>query len=199
MTQTPPDPAAAALPLFPLHTVLLPGGPLQLQIFEPRYVDMVGACMRAGSCFGVVLILSGAEVGAVSELAAVGTAARIVDFQTLPNGLLGLTCRGERVFRLQSRRAQPDGLLVGEVSWQPPYAVVPVDPQYAPLVALLREVQPRLPAAYAQIPQHFDDTEWVGFRLLELLPLTAAQRQHSLEAHDPLQRLQWLARRLSTS
>ena len=194
MTQTAaPDPQAAELPLFPLHAVLLPGGPLQLQIFEPRYVDMVGRCMRTGSPFGVVRIIEGSEAGTVSDTASTGTSARIIDFHTLSNGLLGLLCLGERVFRLQSRRSQADGLVVGQVSWLAPHATLPVAPQFADLVTTLREVLPRLPPTYAHIPRNFADAEWVSYRLLELLPLTAEQRQHSLETHDPLQRLEWLA------
>jgi uncharacterized protein len=191
-TQALPEPGAE-LALFPLRTVLLPGGPLQLQVFEPRYLDMVGRCMRTGSAFGVVLILAGSEAGAVSDMAATGTSARVVDFQTLANGLLGLLCQGERVFRLESRQVQADGLVVGQVTWRPPSASEPVPPQYANLVAVLREALPDLPQAYARVPRNFDDAEWVSFRLLELLPLTLEQRQHSLESHDPQQRLAWLA------
>jgi Lon protease-like protein len=192
-TAAPPDSEAAELPLFPLHTVLLPGGPLQLQVFEPRYLDMVGRCMRTESPFGVVRILEGSEAGAVGDTALMGTSARIIDFHPLSNGLLGLLCLGDRVFRLQSRRIQSDGLVVGQVSWLPRHATVPVEPQYAKLVTALREVLPKMPPAYAHIPRNFADAEWVGYRLLESLPLTAEQRQHSLESHDPLQRLQWLA------
>jgi Lon protease-like protein len=199
MTQPAPDSQPAELPLFPLHTVLLPGGPLQLQIFEPRYVDMVGRCMRTGTPFGVVRIIAGSEAGTVSDTAATGTSARIIDFHTLSNGLLGLLCLGEHVFRLRSRRSQADGLVVGEVSWQAPHAGVPVAPQFAALVTALREVLPRLPPTYAHIPRNFEDAEWVSYRLLELLPLTAEQRQHSLEAHDPVGRLEWLAPMVPTT
>ena len=194
-----PDPQAAELPLFPLHTVLLPGGPLQLQIFEPRYVDMIGRCMRTGTPFGVVRIIEGSEVGTVTDTAATGTSARIIDFHSLSNGLLGLLCLGERVFRLRSRHHQADGLVVGQVSWQPPHARVPVAPEFADLVTALREVLPRLPPTYAHIPRNFEDAEWVGYRLLELLPLTPEQRQHSLETHDPVERLEWLALMLPTT
>jgi Lon protease-like protein len=201
MTQTtaPTETEAAELPLFPLHTVLLPGGPLQLQVFEPRYLDMVGRCMRSGTPFGVVRILAGAEAGTASEIAATGTSARIIDFHSLSNGLLGLLCLGERVFRLASRRGQSDGLVVGQVSWLPPRAGVPVKPEFANLVSALREVLPKLPPAYAHFPRKFEDAEWVGYRLLELLPLTPEQRQHSLENHDPVQRLAWLAPMLPTA
>ncbi|HEY4339797.1 MAG TPA: LON peptidase substrate-binding domain-containing protein [Steroidobacteraceae bacterium] len=190
---------AAQLPLFPLQTVLLPGGPLQLQVFEPRYLDMVGRCMRAGTPFGVVRILEGSEAGAVSDIATTGTSARIIDFHTLSNGLLGLLCLGERVFRIESRQEQPDRLIVGQVSWRPAQPTVPVTPRFAHLVTALREVLPKLPPAYADIPRNFDDAEWVSYRLLELVPLSSQQRQHSLENHDPLQRLEWLAPMMSTS
>jgi len=190
---------AAQLPLFPLQTVLLPGGPLQLQVFEPRYLDMVGRCMRTGMPFGVVRILEGSEAGAVSDIAVTGTSARIIDFHTLSNGLLGLLCLGERVFRLESRQEQPDRLIVAQVSWLPAHPPTPVAPQFANLVTALREVLPKLPPAYAHIPRNFDDAEWVSYRLLELLPLSSQERQHSLENHDPLQRLQWLAPMMPTS
>ena len=190
--------SAAQLPLFPLQTVLLPGGPLQLQVFEPRYLDMVGRCMRTDTPFGVVRILEGSEAGAVSDIAAMGTSARIIDFHTLSNGLLGLLCLGERVFRLESRQEQSDRLIVGQVSWLAPHPTMPVAPQFANLVTALREVLPQLPPAYAHIPRNFDDAEWVSYRLLELMPLSSQERQHSLENHDPLQRLQWLAPMVAT-
>jgi uncharacterized protein len=190
---------AAQLPLFPLQTVLLPGGPLQLQVFEPRYLDMVGRCMRAGTPFGVVRILEGSEAGAVSDIATTGTSARIIDFHTLSNGLLGLLCLGERVFRIESHQEQPDRLIVGQVSWRPAQPTVPVPTQFANLVTALREVLPQLPPAYADIPRNFDDAEWVSYRLLELVPLSSQQRQHSLENHDALQRLEWLAPMMPTS
>jgi Lon protease-like protein len=200
MTPTPPQPdSAAELPLFALHTVLLPGGPLQLQVFEPRYLDMIGRCMRNGTAFGVVRILHGSEAGTVSDTALTGTSARVVDFHALSNGLLGLLCLGERVFRLEGREDQADGLAVGQVSWRPLLPPLPVAAKYANLVAALREVLPKLPPAYAHIPRNFDDAEWVSYRLLEILPLTAEQRQHSLEDHDPLQRLEWLAPLLPTA
>jgi uncharacterized protein len=182
-----------SLPLFPLHTVLLPGGPLQLQVFEPRYVDMVGRCMRNGEPFGVVRILQGSEAGAVSDIATTGTSARIIDFHSLSNGLLGLLCLGESVFRVQSRQTQPDGLLVAQVTWVPSQPNVAIDPRFARLSLALREVLPNLPPAYANIPRNFEDAEWVSYRLLELMPLTSGQRQESLENHDPEQRLAWLA------
>ena len=109
----------AGLALLPLNTVLFPGGPLSLRIFEPRYLDMVRRCLKEHSAFGVVLILAGAEAGAVSAVADTGTSARLVDFDTLPDGLLGITCLGERRFRVRRRWQQSDGLNLAEVDYLP--------------------------------------------------------------------------------
>src|SRR5688572_24277878 len=105
---------SAEMPLFPLNTVLFPGGPLPLRIFEPRYVDMVRACMRDGAPFAVMMIRSGREVGAgaVASMATIGTAARIVDFDQLPDGLLGIVCEGAQKVRVDDRRVASDGLNV---------------------------------------------------------------------------------------
>jgi hypothetical protein len=103
---------AAPLPLFPLHTVLFPGGPLALRIFEPRYLDMVRRCMKEHKSFGVVTIFEGAEAGAVARLATLGTCARIVDFDPLPDGLLGITCIGEERVRILRRWQQSGSVRV---------------------------------------------------------------------------------------
>ena len=101
------SPAVVEIPLFPLGTVLFPGGPLPLRIFEARYIDLVRRCMREGSGFGVVLILDGTEAGDTpAQICDVGTYARIVDFSGEPGGLLGIEARGERRFRILARRRE---------------------------------------------------------------------------------------------
>ena len=107
------------LALFPLHTVLFPGSFLPLRIFEMRYLDLVRRCLRTDSPFGVCLIRSGSEVGAAAECFAIGTAARIVDWEPLPGDLLGITVGGEWRFRVHAQTVAPDGLLLGEVERLP--------------------------------------------------------------------------------
>src|SRR5215467_4574263 len=109
--------SATTLPLFPLQTVLFPGGPLSLRIFEPRYLDLVRRCLKEQSPFGVVLILEGAEAGPVTTVAPIGTTARLVDFEALPDGLLGVVCVGERRFRVLRHWSQDDGLNAAEVEY----------------------------------------------------------------------------------
>ncbi|HEY1724836.1 MAG TPA: LON peptidase substrate-binding domain-containing protein [Steroidobacteraceae bacterium] len=184
--------------LFPLSTVLFPGGLLPLRIFEPRYLDMVRACTRSQSVFGVVLILEGGETSSAVSVANVGTSARIVDFQTQPDGLLGLLCRGERRFRISERRQQSDGLHRATVEWLPPAATVALDPKYQPLVTVLRQVMERLANIGRFIEPAYDDAVWVSDRLAELLPLETAWQQSLLEIDDANERLEMLAPLIET-
>jgi uncharacterized protein len=184
---------AAEIALFPLRTVLFPGGLLPLRIFETRYVDMVGRCMREGEIFGVVLLESGTETAGPAQTASVGTAARIVDFQTLSDGLLGLLCRGERRFRIIERRIQNDRLHLASVDWLAEAAPVAVAPEFQPLVALLRELLGRLGPMSAFLEPRYGDADWVGQRFAELLPLEAAAQQSLLELDDPNECLRLLA------
>lgn len=183
--------AGPELPLFPLNTVLFPQGPLPLRIFEPRYIDMVKRCLRGGSCFGVVLLQGGGETGPVDGIAAMGTTARIVDFNLLKDGLLGLTCRGERRFRVLRCWREDDGLNMGEVEWvdEGPSATIAVPPEHRHLADVLRRVLPELGEVYAGIEPRFEDAAWVGARLVEILPMSLADKQICLEMDDPIDRL----------
>ena len=181
-------------PLFPLNTVLFPGGPLPLRIFETRYVDMIRHCMRERCPFGVVLIRAGSEVGVTgaSDISPVGTTARIVDFNGLPDGLLGISCVGERKFSISRHWQQDDGLHVGEVEFADPEESVELPGDFLHLGELLRKVLPELGDLYARIPKHFSDAGWVGCRLAEILPIALSEKQYCLEIDDPVLRLERL-------
>jgi hypothetical protein len=181
------------IPLFPLNTVLFPGGPLPLRIFETRYVDMVRRCLREESGFGVVLIRQGAEAGGPARFATVGTDARIVDFSRLDDGLLGLACTGLDRFRVVDSWRAADGLNVARVEDLEPEPAVTLPAAHAHLADALRRVLPELGEAYAHVARRFDDAAWVGYRLAELLPLDLPARQALLEMRDPLERLALLA------
>jgi Lon protease-like protein len=193
MSGTPDDASGVAaseeIALFPLNTVLFPGGPLELRIFEPRYLDMIRAALKNGREFGVVQIRSGSEVGP-AETVDVGTSARIVDFYQLPSGLLGIACRGARRFRLDSRRQQRDGLNLGTVRWltEPPQAPVPA--RFERLVRLAEALLAEQGETYAGIEPQLADAAWIGYRLSEILPLSREERQRSLELDGALERLE---------
>src|SRR5688500_197683 len=177
------------LALFPLHTVLFPGGPLPLRIFETRYTDMVRKCTREQQPFGVVLIQEGEEAGPVATTATVGCSARIADFYTLQDGLLGISCVGERKFSVVRVWREPDGLNMAEVSWLAAEPEMPLPADYAQLGATVRSAVQELAPQYEHVEKKFDDATWVGSRLSELLPLALPDKQALLELDDPLQRL----------
>lgn len=180
------------LPLFPLDTVLFPGGILPLRIFETRYLDMVSACLRADSGFGVVTIHEGTEAGSQPvTIHPVGTLARIVDFDQLDDGLLGITCLGVQRLRVVGHRVQPDQLLLGQARWLPDDPILPPLHSHEPLVRTLRDLLGREElVSYTRflIPS-WEDAAWVGNRLAEILPLPLGIRQALLEMTEPRQRL----------
>jgi len=185
-----PVAANESLPLFPLHTVLLPGAPLGLRVFERRYLDLVAECGRNGSGFGICLILDGEEVGAPATPAAFGVEARIEDFGNDRNGLLTLQVRGGRRFRVARTRVRDNGLLVGEVQWCDEPAAAALLPQHAALATLLAELLDKVGGEYASANlRQLEDASWVGWRLAELLPVTDEQRLALLQEPDPHRRL----------
>ena len=180
--------------LFPLQTVLCPNGLLPLRVFETRYVDMVRDCMREETGFGVVLIRSGREVGPAATAEDIGTLARIVDWDQGKDGLLAITARGERKFRVESSSVQPNQLQIGEVSYLPDEPRLPVTEVHAPLQELLAQLIAHYGAPWTQMETHFEDARWLGHRLTELLPMDNAVKQQLLVENDPLRRLEKLQR-----
>jgi uncharacterized protein len=177
------------LPLFPLNTVLFPGGILPLRIFETRYIDMVRNCLRTDTGFGVCAIRAGSEVGPAADVQGVGTRAVIADWEGRPDGLLGITARGEERFRILRTWVQPDRLLMGEVEYLPEPAPAPIPEEFLGLAALLERLLAELGPPYADLPAETGNATWVGARLAELLPVSLEVKQQMLESDDPLSRL----------
>jgi Lon protease-like protein len=183
---------AREIPLFPLNTVLFPGGPLPLRIFEARYVDLVRRCLRDDSGFGVVLIREGVEAGGPALTCDVGTYARIVDFSQQPDGLLGIRAQGERRFRIRDRRRARDGLNLADVEWLPVDPALPLPKEFAELGPALEAILEQLGEPYASLERRAEDAAWVAGRLAEILPIPPAHKQHCLELDDPVERLRYL-------
>jgi hypothetical protein len=183
---------AVEIPLFPLHSVLFPGGPLALRVFEPRYLDMVSHAIRDESRFGVVLISDGEEVGEAAETFDVGTLGHVRYWHRRPDGVLGITVIGDRRFRILSRTVQPNKLVTAQVELLPEEPTLPVPAEFAALASLLREIMEELDHPYINLPKHYDDASWVGGRLTELLPIKLVQKQLMLQLQDPIERLERL-------
>ena len=181
------------VPLFPLNTVLFPGGPLPLRIFETRYVDMISRCMKDNGSFGVLLIKEGQEAGGAASTWEIGTLARVIDFYQGSDGLLGVTAIGTHRFRLLSAERQADGLNVGEVELLPAETPMVLPEEFAPLAEILEAILDDLGRLYEDMDRHFDDAGWVANRFLEILPVALEQKQLCLENTDCRQRLELAA------
>lgn len=177
------------LPLFPLNTVLFPGGRLPLRVFEQRYMDMAKGCLREGSAFGVCLIRAGAEVGAPATPVEVGCTARIVSWDMPQLGVLEIVARGEQRFRILARRLQPDGLALAGVERLADAAECAIPPHAQRCVELLQRVIEQH-ADVIERPHRLDSGAWVSARLAEILPLPLAAKQELLELDDAAAQLE---------
>lgn len=198
-----------SLPLFPLSTVLFPGGLLPLRIFEVRYLDMIGRCHQAGAPFGVVTLTEGEEVrrptSRAERFAEVGTLARIVDLQRPQPGLLLVRCEGLQRFIVRRSETLRHGLWVADVALLSDDPPVPVPPDLQPvaraLMTVLQTLQSRqdasanageAPAAgsFFAGDARYDDAGWLANRWCELLPAPAALKQRLMALDNPLVRLE---------
>ncbi|HEX6706233.1 MAG TPA: LON peptidase substrate-binding domain-containing protein [Albitalea sp.] len=191
------SPAPIELPLFPLQTVLFPDGLLSLKVFEARYLDLMGSCLREGTPFGVVALKQGTEARKVSSdtvnFEAMGTLAQLLDVDSAQAGILQVRCRGKQRFSVRKSRQQDDGLWIARIE------SLPDDELVAPAEGLLETVK-GLANAIATLkaqgsepflaPYRFDDAGWVANRWCEILPISLAAKQKLMELPDGQMRLQ---------
>lgn len=186
------------IPLFPLQTVLFPGGALPLKIFEQRYMHMAKACLSAADGdelpFGVCLIAQGAEVGAPAQPQPVGTLARIAQWDMAQLGVLQVLVHGGERFRILRSWAEQSGEMRGllraevELLSESPSLTLPDAADV--LVPLLRAIIADLGEVAPPEPHRYDDVAWVGYRYCEVLPIPNAARQVLLEIDDAIARLE---------
>ncbi|MGA0572517.1 LON peptidase substrate-binding domain-containing protein [Variovorax sp. VNK109] len=189
-----------SLPLFPLGTVLFPGGQLPLRIFEVRYLDMITRCHKAGAPFGVVSLTQGHEVrlpGVTESFVDIGTLAAIEELSQPQPGLLSIRCAGTQRFRVMSSERLKHGLWVADVQRvdddpvvSVPEDLVPIAQSLAEVIRKLRERAPQDATPPLPTEMKLDDCGWVANRWCELLPLPAELKQRLMVLDNPLVRLE---------
>lgn len=172
-----------SLKLFPLSAVLLPYGRMPLQIFEQRYIELVKSSMRNAEGFGIVRIERGAETdsAAVPGLAAMGSVARIVDWDQLDNGLLGITVEGSQRFRPLECWREDSGLVCAEVDLLPELAPTPMIDSWEPMRTVLKGLEAHPHVQRIGLAVDFDDAWQVAYSLVQLLPLEESLKVSMLE------------------
>lgn len=192
MTQTTVTTPSLEIPIFPLHTVLFPGGPLPLRIFETRYLDMVSDCLKRNRGFGVCLIREGKEVGDCALPYEVGTLARIADWHTRHDGLLGITVHGEQRFRIINSTTTGQQLHVAHVELLAEEPMLELPARFLFLVDIVKQLIAEVGHYYVDMPTRYGDACWLSFRLAELLPLPMTQKLYLLQLDDSIERLERL-------
>ena len=186
------------VPIFPLNTVLFPGGLLPLRVFEARYMDMTRDCLKRDAPFGVCLIREGTEVGVPADPEKIGSLAEIFEWDMQQQGILNLKTRGGQRFRILEQRAGAQGLISADVELIPPEASVEIPAEFASCARLLEMVVLDQGKAIFAEPHAFNDASWVGYRLAEILPVPLIAKQKLLELTDSLARLSILQRFLES-
>lgn len=170
--------------LFPLGSVLMPEGKMKLRIFEPRYQRMVAQASKTDTGFGICLYDSSADKKS-NPLSHFGTWVKIVDFETLGDGLLGITVVGAKRFKIRSVRSEFDGLRMAKIDLLPSWPVRHMDENEAFLAHRLQKVYrdfPQLGELYTHC--FYDDASWVTQRWLELMPLVNQQFDQISQNND---------------
>lgn len=188
---------AGELPLFPLQSVLFPGGLLGLNVFEARYLDLITDCLRNRRHFGVVALRSGGEVRRGPEAVSfepAGTLAELISADSEQPGILTVRCRGTRRFRVLSSRQQPDGLWLAQTEAIEDDEALAPDESLIDTVRALASAIPTLKNDKNESrflePYRFDDAGWVANRWCEILPISQAAKQKLMELPDPMVRLE---------
>lgn len=187
--------------IFPLSTVLFPCARMPLQIFEPRYLDLVSDCLKNDQGFGVVWLREGREVYKADaevnpRLAQIGTYARVVDWDSLSNGLLGITIEGSRKFRLVSSFQQANHLHMAEVEWLESEPVIELTPQAIDMKVLLAQLLEHPHVERLKLSGEVNDVASLGYLLAQFLPIEEAKKFDLLASNDPVSRLELLAKLL---
>ena len=184
------------LPLFPLNTVLFPGGLLPLRIFEQRYIEMAKACLKDARPFGVCLITRGDEVAtpasAPPSFSTLGTQATLSAWDMPQLGILHVTAVGGDRFQMRAHRVEASGLVVAEVVNIPAEPALPLHERFQPVAKLLELMATRTGPQQFPESHAYDDASWVGYRLAEMLPLPLSIKQGMLEINDAEMRLSLL-------
>jgi len=182
------------LALFPLHTVLFPGCTLSLQIFEQRYLRLIKTSLQNEQGFIVVLISAGKEVGDQPDVFSIGCYVNIVDWETLDNGLLGITIQGQHRVQVSNPCAQHDGLLMAETKELDDDVThgATLLREYSDLIDTLKHLEQHPFIISQNLKFDYSDCADVCNKLSYLLPVSNQTKQSLLEMDSLDQRMQML-------
>lgn len=158
---------------------------------------MSAACLKNDQPFGICLILNGEETGAPAEPYTTGTLAHVSQWDMEQLGILQLSVRGGRRFRILERRVDADGLQHAKVQLLAEPDNVRVPAAQESLLPILRKVADDLGQEKMPLPHDWENAAWVGYRLTEVMPVQLLAKQKLLELDDAVSRLEILFKYLA--
>jgi Lon protease-like protein len=180
------------IPLFPLNTVVFPGGVQPLRIFEQRYLTMIKQAIADNTAFGICAIREGTETGSPALPYTIGTLVHVTDWDMPQNGILHIDTLAQERFVVRNTRTDSSGLITGTVESVSPESAVAIPDDLELAVEILRHIVDEYGNAHFPTPHAFDNAVWVGYRLSEVLPLKLSIKQDLLEMNDSVTRLRIL-------
>jgi len=184
-----------SLPLFPLHSIICPGGLMRLRIFEPRYLDMVKNCLRNNSAFCIVAAAPDNKL----PFASIGTVMKISHADVTTVGLMMIDCIGQHRIKIHSFTQQADGLLIGDISDIANDCEIAITVDLQILSTRLQKLiesfadQGVSPSDFPIVkPYQYHDAAWVANRWVELLELPLLEKQRLMQLDSPIVRLELL-------
>ena len=181
--------------LFPLSVNVLPGAFLPLQIFEPRYIDMISECLANSEGFCIVLFKED-DIQKESEFLShheIATYVEIVDFNQLDNGLLGITVQGKYKIKIEDIWKQNDELLLGKIKKIPEEDDnLSNEPEYLDLWNMVKEITNHPEIKKLNLDLDLNSSSSVCYILASVLPLRPEEKQTILEFESNRDKLDYL-------
>ena len=183
---------SARLPLFPLNTVVFPGGRLPLKVFEQRYLDMIKQAIADNTPFGICAIREGSETGAPAVPYPIGTRVHVAEWDMPHTGILHIDTHAQERFAIRSTHVEPNGLLIGMVDALSVESSIAIPDELELAIEILRHIVAEYGDAHFPPPHDFGNAVWVGYRLSEVLPLKLSIKHDLLAMNDSIMRLRIL-------
>ena len=177
-------------PIFPLRSIVLPGGLFPLRIFERRYLDMVTTCIKNNEGFCISLVKKEEPDLYVKDVFEYGSWVEITDWNKLQDGLLGITVEGKNIVKISNTSLDKENLLRGTIKKLDLEKEYLIPQKYLVLSKFYKKIYPNLKNFINFKEERFADASWIGYRLTELLPIELELKADLISTTDAIERLE---------
>ena len=177
-------------PIFPLRSIVLPGGLFPLRIFERRYLDMVTECIKNNHGFCISLVKEEIPNPYVTKVYEYGSWVKIYDWNKLDDGLLGITVEGRDIVKVSNTSLDPENLLRGKIEKLDSEKAYLIPQKYTTLSKFYKKIYPGIKTFIHYKEERFADASWVGYRLTECLPIDLETKCDLIGTSNAIERLE---------